>query len=170
MVILQRGDHLPTVAGVQTLLNVHVPSQQRLEVDGAFGPLTEEAAKWFQREIMHARPTGIINGEVWRVLSQGQYMHVRDLVDITDPVIHEMADVVRAEGSRPILRGGASDAVSEVVPSIVASGVTPGTLFLLRFQGHGNRGGQVVGYQSEGDRSCNLTLALRKAKGSGVSF
>lgn len=79
MVILQRGDHLPTVAGVQTLLNVHVPSQQRLEVDGAFGPLTEEAAKWFQREIMHARPTGIINGEVWRVLSQGQYMHVLSL-------------------------------------------------------------------------------------------
>ena len=73
-------------------------------------------------------------------------MLVRDLVDISDPMINEMADVVREQGSRPILRGGGSNAVGDVVPSLVGSGVAPGSLFLLRFHGHGNRGVQVIGY------------------------
>lgn len=149
MILLQQGDHLPTVALIQILLNGHMHGtllNTPLVVDGIFGRNTRAAVETYQREIMRTAPTGRINSNTWRHLCNGQNMLVRDMVDISDPLINEMAEIVRQQGSNPIIRGGSSNAVGEVVPSLMQSGVRPGTLVLLRFQGHGNRGVQVIGY------------------------
>jgi len=146
LILLERGDRLPTVALAQALLNGQMPGQTALEVDGIYGSRTEAAVRAFQQNVMRVAGLGRIDSNTWMRLSQGQNMQVRDMVDISDPLINEMADVVRAAGSDPILRGGGSNAVGDIVPSIASSGVRPGSLVLLRFQGHGNRGTQVIGY------------------------
>jgi hypothetical protein len=146
LILLEHGDRLPTVALIQILLNAYTPADSSLLVDGIFGRATEAAVRTFQRTVMRTAPSGQIDSRTWVRLAQEQHLQVRDLVDITDPLINQMADVVRAEGSNPIVRGGGSNAVADIVPSIAASGVRRGTLALLRFQGHGNRGVQVVGY------------------------
>ena len=146
MIRLQNGDRLPSVAGVQLLLNSHRAIEDAMPVDGDFGPITTEGVRAFQHLTRGLTPVGRVDPETWRVLARDQQLKVRDWADVTDPVVDHMVEVVREAGSRAIVQGGASFAVGNLAPAIAASGVGEGELFLLRFLGHGNRGSQAAGY------------------------
>ncbi len=149
MIALTKGDRLPTVATVQLLLNSAMPEiNPPLVVDGAFGSKTENAVIAFHRNVMQFPGHHTIVGPaMWEALTDHHRLQVRDIVDTFDnPVGHELMAVVQQAGSTPIVFGGMSNAVSVIPSSLQASGVQPGTLALLRIQGHGNRGSQVVGY------------------------
>lgn len=64
---LQVGDYGNDVATIQIMLNrisKNYPALPKLDVDGVFGPLTEEAVKVFQR-IFNIPVTGIVDSATW---------------------------------------------------------------------------------------------------------
>lgn len=146
MILVKNGDVLPIVASVQLLLNARLAGRRPLVVDGYFGNNTRRAVIAFQERVELLPPDAIVGPITWGRLTEHNRLRVRDMVDVFDPLLHESRQVVETVGSRPIVFGGGSNAVGWVAPSIVASGVPHGSLVLLRFQGHGNRGSQVVGY------------------------
>lgn len=161
MIHLRQHDSTPTVAACQAILNAHRASPTPLVVDGSFGPRTREAVQRFQASV-GVPANGEINPATWQRLSVNARLHVRDILDITDPLLHQERPILRDAGARVIEFGGGSNAVAWVVPAIAGSGVEPGRLLLLRFQGHGNRGSQVVGYGT----GCHVLFdAVRRTPG-----
>jgi len=142
---LRQHDNTPTVAACQAILNAHRASPTPLVVDGSFGPRTREAVQRFQSS-SGIPANGEINPATWQRLAVNARLHVRDILDISDPLLMQERPILRDAGACFIEFGGGSNAVAWVVPSIARSGVEPGSLLLLRFQGHGNRGSQVIGY------------------------
>jgi len=145
MILLKRGDKLPMVAAAQLLLNARLDGHPPLSVDGDYGRQTELAVIAFQRRA-NLRDDGDIGLSTWNRLIAHMPLRIRDIVDVFDPILHESRTALESAGSQPILFGGGSNAVGWVVPSIASSGVTPRSLVLLRFHGHGNPGTQVIGY------------------------
>jgi hypothetical protein len=146
MILIQTGDRLPIVAAVQHLLNARLSGRRPLRVDGDFGRQTREAVIAFQDRARFRRSDGIVGPITWERLTSHNRLKVRDVVDVFDQLLLESQRVVESTGSRPIVIGGGSNAVGWIAPSVASSGVNPGSLVLLRFHGHGNRGTQVVGY------------------------
>jgi hypothetical protein len=145
MILVKTGDRLPIVAAVQLLLNARLAGRPPLGVDGDFGTKTRQAVVAFQ-DRARLRSDGVVGPNTWGRLTESNRLQVRDVVDVFDQLLLQSQQVVERAGSRPIVFGGGSNAVGWVAPSIAASGVGPRSLVLLRFQGHGNRGTQVVGY------------------------
>lgn len=137
--LLRRGDTLPAVGVLQKLLN---RGGARLKVDGAFGPATRSAVVDFQRHRLLAQD-GVVGQETWPRLSANANLSILDCIDIFDPSLMnlEMRDIQKAGGD-PLVIGGASNGVEQMVQMIV--GAARGNLFLLRFHGHGAPG--VAGF------------------------
>jgi peptidoglycan hydrolase-like protein with peptidoglycan-binding domain len=140
MILLKQGDQLPIVATVQLMLNSRLSERSPLKVDGIFGPKTKEAVIAFQKR------DGQVDSSTWARLTEHTRLQVRDIVDVSDPLLLQSHQILTEIGSAPISIGPSSNAVGFLAPSIVSSGVKPGMLALLRFHGHGNSGIQVVGY------------------------
>lgn len=163
MLLLKKGDRLPTVAGVQLNLNLFLPDPEKLDVDGDFGRLTEAAVKQFQRMFPGVlRVDGEIGRLTWQKLAELERLKVRDWADVSDPLLYEAVQIANEQvGSTPIESGFASFAVSGVASSVEASGVGGNQLFLLRFLGHGNRGSQVIGYGT----GCHVLYTVVRQEG-----
>lgn len=65
--LIRRGDRGPEVQAVQRMLNAF---GLRLEVDGHFGPATEEAVKDFQKNHL-LEVDGVVGPETWKTLAAG---------------------------------------------------------------------------------------------------
>jgi hypothetical protein len=143
MITVQRGDYLPTVAAVQVLLNAR--RDIAIPVDGAFGPITQNAVCDFQRMTNCSPVTGRVNNATWNRLNQGVNFIVHDAIDIADPVLLTDLDVIRAYNNHSIVIGGMSNSVEQIINTIIRSTVR-GTLILVRFDGHGRSGEQFAGF------------------------
>ena len=146
MIQLHEGDELPMVATVQLLLNSLLSGRRPLVVDGDYGPRTRDAVAAFQTQSGLVGDGTKVEADTWARLSQHTRLQVRDIVDVFDPALLGSQYVLEQAGGTAIVFGGSSNALGWVVPAVAQSGVAPGALALLRFQGHGNRGIQVVGY------------------------
>jgi hypothetical protein len=134
--LLRRGDRLPTVAVLQTLLNRQIPDK-KLAVDGIFGENTKKAVLDFQKP-RGLKPDGIVGKKTWPRLITATNFKVIDAVDITDPDVlkTEGADI-KEVGGRPIFTGAICNGIGEVVQRILMRSSSDGSLVLLRFFGHG---------------------------------
>lgn len=144
MLVLRRGDHLPTVAVVQSYLNQKLTGDF-IKVDGIFGPKTEAAVKRFQ-QTQRAAQTGVMDYTLWRALV-GKDWQILDSVDRADhddprhaPTDHED---LAPFGETLLEQFGMSRGGRVVIDSIARSG-RPGEVILLRFHGHGSPGTMIV--------------------------
>ncbi|MEM6628754.1 MAG: peptidoglycan-binding domain-containing protein [Bacteroidota bacterium] len=135
MIILRRGDRLPTVAVAQMLINRYADSYIR--VDGIFGRETQRAVRAFQT----SDPSGQIRNATWRALNRPRYQ-ILDSVDATDPDILDHQDI-SGQGGDPIVNYGMSSGAPQVVDRVLAQGQI-GNVVLLRFHGHGSPGHMIV--------------------------
>jgi hypothetical protein len=136
--VLQQGDRLPTVAVLQKLLNRAGAS---LVVDGDFGNNTNTALIDFQRsrQIISSMGPGATDQKTWARLTLPRELPIIDTIDIFDPnILHQDAWQLMAEGARPILMGGMSNGVVQLVTMVRREARRLGdNLFLLRLDGHG---------------------------------
>ena len=145
MLHLRRGDSLPIVVAVQSLLNAYRGSAEPLKVDGLFGPKTQLAILAFQK----ARQLPLsqrVDERTWCALNAELDLRVHDHVDIFDPVLRQSARVLEDAGARPSLAGGTCNGVAALLGELTSSGVGSGQLLLLRLHGHGNKGVQALSY------------------------
>jgi peptidoglycan hydrolase-like protein with peptidoglycan-binding domain len=145
VLLLERGDRLPTVAACQALLNAHRPDDDPIAVDGIFGQQTQKAVVHFQSE--NRLPlTQKIDADTWEVLSDHHRLVVHDHVDLFDPMLRQSARVLENAGARPTFAGGTCNGVAALGDELRATGA--GRVILLRLHGHGNRGVQALSYGS----------------------
>lgn len=135
---LKYGDRLPAVGVLQKLLNGTGAS---LVADGIFGSRTKAAVEQFQRP-RRLGVDGIVGKNTWprlAVVGAG-LVKVIDCVDVFDPSLFRLeARDIRGVGGNPILIGGMSNGVEQAIMDILRA-TRPGTVFLLRFHGHGASG------------------------------
>ena len=134
---LRQGYQLPAVGTLQKLLN---RSGASLTSDGIFGPRSKAAVQSFQRP-RGLGVDGIVGQQTWPRLSAGTTnLRIIDCIDVFDPDLLSMeARDIRRAGGNPILIGGMSNGVEQAVSDIVRA-VPQGSVFLLRFHGHGASG------------------------------
>jgi hypothetical protein len=134
--LLRKGDRIPTVGVLQTLLNRQIAGK-KLAVDGTFGLKTKKAVIDFQKP-RKLKPDGIVGKVTWPRLITATDFKVVDAVDITDPdVLNEEGTDIKDVGGRPIFTGSMCNGIGEVVQRILMRTSTDGSLVLLRFFGHG---------------------------------
>jgi Putative peptidoglycan binding domain/Domain of unknown function (DUF4347) len=151
MIFLQRGDKLPTVAAMQSLLNARIGNS--LRVDGYYGPVTQTAVKNFQQMTGCSGPSGIVDNLTWFRLNRSANLTVVDIVDICDPGMMEGVDRVKKFNhnsmasesmSSAVVLGCMSNAVEDIVNQVTAQNSAK-SVVLLRFDGHGNVAVQGTG-------------------------
>ncbi|MDQ8160107.1 MAG: DUF4347 domain-containing protein [Gemmatimonadota bacterium] len=141
MITLQLGDKSPMVAVVQMLLNRSAGASP-ITVDGEFGRETESAVRQFHLRAGHP-PLPRLIVEDWAGLIRGTRVAAISCVDTYDP--HERQAIPSyLQGSGLVETSGMSNGVAQIVSSIRARVPGPGTLTLLRFHGHGQRGLMAV--------------------------
>lgn len=132
----RRDNKNPGVGVLQKLLNAN---GARLDVDGEFGKETEKAVKSFQKA-RHMSADGIVGKDTWARLATGEDLKIVDCVDVFDKSLSDLeATDIAKVGGHPLVIGGASNGVEAAVNMIV-SAVQSGSVFLLRFHGHGAPG------------------------------
>ena len=139
MIILKRGDNLPTVAVLQSYLSQQAGVAEFVETDGSFGPKTEAAVLAFSKK-------PVVDYWTWQQ-TVGSDWQIIDSVDRTehwDPK-HAINDHDDLAPYRQTLleQFGMSFGSPAVVNDVKASG-RPGQVVLLRFHGHGAPGHMYV--------------------------
>lgn len=145
MIILRQGDHLPTVAVIQSYLNQQPGMDDFVEVDGLFGPRTREGVQRFQRA-NGMEPTGEVQWEEWRGLV-GIDWQIIDSIDRSDhdQPGHEINDHLDVGPyDQTILQWFGLSRGTPLVISAVGERARRGEVILLRFHGHGSPGHMVV--------------------------
>jgi hypothetical protein len=142
---LRRGDELPAVGVLQKLLN---RAGAKLVVDGSFGPRTGAAVRDFQRT-RKLYLDGIVGQETWPRVAASAGLRILDCIDVFDQSLFDLeaADIAKA-GGRAILIGGECNGVEDAVNQI--SHRAAGTVFLLRFHGHGAPGTAGISFGQGG--------------------
>lgn len=152
MIILRRGDRLPSVAVVQYFLNLY--GNQQLDVDGDLGENTSRALRQFQRD-NGLIVSGRVRNDTWQRLNQ-RSRQIIDSVDATDPEITDHRDFQRYGGA-PIVNYGMSLGLLNVINQ-VRSQAQSGRVVLLRFHGHGSPGHMIVSSGADGDVASSFDL------------
>jgi len=137
--LLRYRDKLPSVAVAQILLNRTVP-EHNLTVDGIYGSKTKNAVKAFQKP-RNLGFDGVIGEKTWPRLSKGSYFSVIDAIDITDDSGEKAA--IKSVGGSPVLVGWQCNGIGQMMVEIANRAHFEGSMFLLRFHGHGSSG--VIG-------------------------
>lgn len=157
MIILRRGDRLPSVAVVQYFLNLY--GNQPIAIDGDFGNLTASALEAYQRA--HGLVvSGRVRDATWQHLNQ-RNLQLIDSVDVTDD--ENMHSDYRDYGPNnrfgpdTILNYGMSLGVRNVIRQI-RSQAQSGRVVLLRFHGHGAPGHQVVSSGESGNDGSSFDI------------
>ena len=139
MIILRRGDDLPTVAVLQSYLNQQPAAAEFLETDGDFGPRTEAA-------VLKASGTRVADYATWQrtVGSDWQIIDSVDRADYDDPkhAINDHKDLARYR--QTLLEQFGLTFGSPIVVNRVRANARPGQVVLLRFHGHGSPGHMIV--------------------------
>jgi hypothetical protein len=136
-VLLREGNQLPAVGVLQKLLN---RTGARLTPDGIFGPRTRDAVQQFQR-LRRLGPDGVVGQDTWpRLVAGTNNLNIIDCIDVFDPSLLNLeARDIRRVGGNPILIGGMSNGVEQAISDICRA-ASLGSVFLVRFHGHGSPG------------------------------
>ena len=145
MIILRRGDRLPTVTVLQSWLNQQPSTGRYLEVDGVFGPNTHGAVSRF-RAAAGLGGGGVADYEVWRRVVGAEWQII-DSVDRSDHdtprhAINDHLDL--APYGQTLLQQFGMSMGSPVVLDSIRWQARPGHVVLLRFHGHGSPGNMIV--------------------------
>lgn len=145
MIILKRGDKLPTVAVLQSFLNQQPSTHEFLQVDGVFGPRTEGAVVRF-RDAIHLAKGKTADYSVWkRVVGEGwQMIDSIDRSDYNDPKWDTNEHEMLAPFYQTIVEFFGMSAGTPHVLRTLRRNARPGEVVLLRFHGHGSPGSMVV--------------------------
>ena len=145
MIILKRGDKLPTVAILQSYLNQHPSTHEFLNVDGVFGPRTEGAVSRF-RDAAGIGRGKLVDGEMWeRLVGTGwQVIDSVDRSDYNDPKWDTNEHEMLAPFHQTIVEFFGMSAGTPHVLRTLRKNARPGEVILLRFHGHGSPGTMVV--------------------------
>lgn len=158
MLLVRYGEHGPRVVLCQLLLN---RTGAALAVDGIFGRHTRDAVREFRRGAGLGAGDAV-DPAVWDALPRGSDMSVVDVIDYGDPAMAgPVSQALVAAGSRPIQFGLMCAGVEQMVASI-AGAASPGSIALLRIQGHGNLGQWMtvsVGDVVHGGKAAQAALA-----------
>lgn len=146
MLWLQRGDKVPTVAMVQSVLNQAPGKKANLKVDGHFGKATYNRVVDFQkwREI---GDDGVVGPKTWQYLSTFSNYQVIDVIDgMPDKSFLDIAhDTLLRVGSNAImtvyLENAAKNLITKIRKRVASSSRKIG---LLRIFGHGKKGTQAL--------------------------
>lgn len=149
MLLLRKGDYLPTVALVQSVLNLESARLTGLTVDvtGQFDDATETMVTMFQQKL-GLTPDGVVGPETWNRLRISRRLQVIDHVDAADDY-HDSGSYVGYEwdlervGARPIVSYHESGGLMVVADRIMRAN-TNNRVVLLRFHGHGGPGSMAV--------------------------
>lgn len=154
---LHYGDSLPAVGVLQRVLQARVDPD--IGCDGHYGPETTQTVRTFQRD-QRLGVDGIVGQRTWPALVDGASgLDVADCIDVFDPSLYELeARDIRRAGGTPHLIGGACNGVEQLVGDVVRN-TRPGSVFLLRFHGHGRSGlaGISAGSGSDGYHRNSIT-------------
>jgi Putative peptidoglycan binding domain len=138
---LKKGDRLPTVALAQArLVEAGAPN---LRVDGLFGPKTEAAVTNFQAQ-MNVPRTGKVDQATWGAITQLQPL--KDIVAMdgsSTSLLIEDRPFYDDGQSNIMISYGMSYGASVFIDRLVAENA-PGSVALLRFDGHGGPGQQRI--------------------------
>lgn len=146
MIILRRGDRLPTVAVLQSYLNQQPTTRPLLSVDGIFGPKTHLAVQRFQSAARLA-PNGVADWELWRRVV-GEEWQIIDWIDRSTKDLDP--NLIPAYGQTVLEDFGTTFGAPKVLKEVAAAG-RMGQVVLLRFHGHGGPGRQLVsGVRADG--------------------
>jgi peptidoglycan hydrolase-like protein with peptidoglycan-binding domain len=142
------GEQSPVVATLQCLLNRVVPDAA-LTVDGIYGRNTRAAVQDFQS---HANlPTSAhVEGSFWRALMDETGYQTVDVVDVGDPGLVPYFAQLRTLGANPIELNPQCNGVGVAVQRIRFAAPKPASIVLLRFDGHGWPGHQMISAGQEG--------------------
>jgi hypothetical protein len=143
--LMRSGDKYPAVGVLQKLLN---RSGESLAVDGEFGRKTKEAVQRFQRA-NGLKADGVVGKDTFPKLIEGyageDELNIVDCIDVFDEKFwtaggEQLEDRdIRGAGGKPFLIGGLSNGIEQAISDIYRA-ATPGSVFLLRFHGHGDKG------------------------------
>jgi len=140
-VFLREGNQLPAVGVMQKLLN---RTGATLTPDGIFGLRTKAAVQQFQKP-RGLGVDGIVGQNTWpRLVGGANNLNIIDCIDVFDPSLLNLeARDIRRTGGNPILIGGMSNGVEQAVSDICRA-TSLGSVFVLRFHGHGSPGSAGV--------------------------
>jgi hypothetical protein len=164
MIILRRGDVLPTVTVLQCYLNQQPSTREFLEVDGIFGPRTEAAVARFRATAFRLAGARYANYEVWRQVVGAEWQII-DSVDRSDHdsprhAINDHLDL--APYGQTLLEQFGISMGSPLVLNRVRSQARLGEVVLLRFHGHGTPGQMII---SSGRIAAGSSLDHRYGEG-----
>ena len=136
--LLWKGDRLPTVGVLQSLIN---RAGATLKIDGIFGEKTHTALVEFQRQ-RQMSPDGIADKATWERLMYQDNLPLIDIIDIFDQNLYEnqAAYIVKETGGTPVFLGGMSNGLAQLAVELSTARVA----FLLRIIGHGCPGVQAI--------------------------
>jgi hypothetical protein len=159
MIILRRGDHLPTVGVLQSFLNQQPSTGEFLSVDGAFGGLTAGAVSRF-RVARRLGANEVADVAVWNGVV-GPDWQVIDSVDRSDHdrprhVIEDHLDL--GPFGQTILEQFGMTNGAPLVISRVRGAARSGQVVLLRFHGHGSPGHMVVASGTRGNTASSFDV------------
>lgn len=145
MIILRRGDHLPSVGVLQSFLNQHLTTGEFLTVDGAFGPRTAAAVRRF-RSARHFGGHDFADHAVWNG-AVGVEWQIVDSVDRSDHGRPKGENTEHLDlgpfGQTVLEQFGMTNGVPTVLTR-VRSAARLGQVVLLRFHGHGGPGNMII--------------------------
>ena len=147
MLQVEFGETSARVVALQILLNRERAIVPKLTTDGAFGTLTKNAVDVFRDQVMRQSGlSGVADPPMWRFMVARARLQVIDAIDVTDPTL---LDFVVPEVSRwtdPIVIGGMSNGVTQLVTEVRARTRGERTLMMLRLHGHGAPGLSAISH------------------------
>ena len=139
MLNVELGEHSARVVALQILLNRD--NDDVLVTDGVFGLKTRAAVDVFRDKVMlQSGPRGVADPPMWRFMVERAGLQVIDAIDVTDPTVAEDVVPPISKWTDPIVLGGMSNGVAQLVTDIRARVRGKNSLMMLRLHGHGSPG------------------------------
>jgi hypothetical protein len=149
MLRVEIGENSARVVALQILLNRSRSIQPKLTTDGDFGAKTRAAVDTFRdKEIRQSGPAGVADPAMWRFMLERADLQVVDAIDVTDPSLLEQVVPEVSKWTEPIVLGGLSNGVEQLVQEVRARVRGERTLLMLRLHGHGAPGLAAVSHGS----------------------
>ena len=141
MLLVESKELSARVVALQILLNRDRAIAPKLVTDGSFGTKTGKAVDLFRDKVMHqSGPRLTADPALWRFLLDRAKLQIVDAVDVTDPSL--LAEIVPSisNWTDPIVLGGMSNGIAQLVAGVRARARGEKSLLMLRLHGHGAPG------------------------------
>jgi hypothetical protein len=145
MMLIEKGEQSARVVALQILLNRK--NKNRVATDGTFGPLTSDAIDEVRKLLAVTGSKGVADPRLCQLLVRDTGLQWIDSVDITDPFTVGDVEVPLSKWTHPIVLGGMSNGVAQLV-KLIQTRASKNKLMMLRLHGHGAPGIVAVSHGS----------------------